>query len=136
MKKNLIGLTLLVSMSSFANSESVPAYLENDQKITEMMERVFEEKENHYSIILSQSVDLNFYDYIPGLGYLTISSALENSAEEDGINEIIDMYCSQATESDSKAHSIVTSFGDATGCAVQQMNDSISACIRYDFSCN
>ena len=136
MKKLLLGLTLLASMSSYAISESTPAYLESDEIINDMMERVFEENENYYSIILAQRVDLSFYDYIPGLGYLTITSALENSAEKDGINEIMDMYCYQTTENESKAHSIETSFGDATGCAIQQSRGKLSACIRYDFSCN
>jgi hypothetical protein len=104
-----------------------------------MIEKVRIVDENHFSIILSQRVDLSFYDYIPGIGYLTLTSALENAAEDDGINEIMDIYCSQEKENESKADSIETSFGDATGCQVQQShygnNDTLSACIRYDFSC-
>ncbi len=136
MKRLLLGLALFASVSCFASTEVAPAYLESNDKINEMLEQVSEEEENSFSIILGHTIDLSFYDYIPGISYLTVTSALESHSEEKGINEIMDKYCSLTQDNESKADSVETSFGDPTGCAVQQSNSSLSACIRYDFSCN
>lgn len=134
MKKLLLGLTLLASLSSFSN-ETTPKYLVDQDKIDSMLNRITENEVIRYKIVLEQTLDLSFYDRIPLLNYVTLTSALENAAEDDGILEIMDIYCTEKVHNSSRAYAIKTSFGPATDCAVQMQKDSFSACMRYDFSC-
>jgi hypothetical protein len=141
MKKLLIGFTLLASMSSFAQQghgkyyDTKGEYTVDEQTKESYVDKVTKTngKENHYEILLAQRAEVGVLNYVPVVGYYMTISDLESNAEDDGIVDILDMYCSKNVSEDAQANSIDTSVGYG---AVQQSGSTLSTFIKYHFSCD